>query len=207
MEFMKHLLLLIVIGFAIGIILGFMNIAFNFWIFVALLVLAFFILSFQDIRYMFLSKDVDRMEKYLHKKRHEPYYGFILELANGNLPEAKKQLEDLEKKWKGKKTAIFRTQYYLRVGNIVMAKKEAELIEQPELKNYINATIAAEEKDDAKVEELKGTLKKDWMKHVIELERAKNQKNFSLAREKKDLALASTKGLQYFMIYKEYENL
>ncbi|MFE7061269.1 hypothetical protein ACFVAD_03815 [Sutcliffiella sp. NPDC057660] len=204
---MKHLLLLIVIGFAIGIVLGFMNIAFNFWIFVALLVVAFFALSFQDIRFMFLSRDVVRIEKYLQKKRHEPYYGFILELANGNLPEAKKQLEDLEKKWKGKKTAIFRAQYYLRAGNIVRAKEEVELIDQQDMKNYVLAAIAAMEKDDAKVEELKGSLKKDWMNHVIETERAKNKKNFALAKENKELALASTKGLQYFMIHKEYENL
>ncbi|MGM0838999.1 MAG: hypothetical protein ACQEV7_22910 [Bacillota bacterium] len=204
---MKHLLLLIVIGFAIGIVLGFMNIAFNFWIFAGLLVVAFFVLSFQDIRFMFLSKDVKRIEKYLEKKRHEPYYGFILELANGNLPEAKKQLEDLEKKWKGKKTAIFRAQYYLRVGNIVRAKEEAELIDQSDMKNYVLTAIAAMEKDDEKVEELKGTLKKDWMRNVIETERAKNKKNYALAKENRDLALASTKGLQYFMIYKEYENL
>lgn len=204
---MKHLLLLIVIGFAIGIVLGFMNIAFNFWIFVALLVVAFFALSFQDIRFMFLSRDVVRIEKYLQKKRHEPYYGFIFELANGNLPEAKKQLEDLEKKWKGKKTAIFRAQYYLRVGNIISAKEEVELIDQQDMKNYVLAAIAAMEKDDAKVEELKGSLKKDWMRHVIETERAMNKKNFALAKENKELALASTKGLQYFMIHKEYENL
>lgn len=204
---MKHLLLLVVIGFAIGVVLGFMNISFNFWIFVGLLVVAFFVLSLQDIRFMFLSKDVEKMEKYLIKKKHEPYYGFILELANGNLPEAKKQLEDLEKKWKGKKTAIFRAQYYLRVGNIVMAKEEAVLIEQPDMKNYVLAAIAAMEKDDAKVEALKTALKKDWMKHVIETEKAINKKNLSVAKEKKEAALASTKGLQYFMIYKEYENL
>ncbi|MBM7621512.1 hypothetical protein JOC95_003401 [Bacillus tianshenii] len=204
---MKHLLLLVVIGFAIGIVLGFMNISFNFWIFVGLLVVAFFVLSLQDIRFMFLSKDVKKMEKYLIKKKHEPYYGFILELANGNLPEAKKQLEDLEKKWKGKKTAIFRAQYYLRVGNIVRAKEEAELIEQPDMKNYVLAAIAAMEKDDAKVEALKPALKKEWMRHVIETERAINKKNLSVAKEKKEKALASTKGLQYFMIFKEYENL
>ncbi|MCA1319196.1 hypothetical protein LC085_04655 [Bacillus tianshenii] len=204
---MKHLLLLVVIGFAIGIVLGFMNISFNFWIFVGLLVVAFFVLSLQDIRFMFFSKDVEKMEKYLIKKKHEPYYGFILELANGNLPEAKKQLEDLEKKWKGKKTAIFRAQYYLRVGNIVRAKEEAELIEQPDMKNYVLAAIAAMEKDDAKVEALKPALKKEWMRHVIETERAINKKNLSVAKEKKEKALASTKGLQYFMIFKEYENL
>jgi hypothetical protein len=204
---MKHLLLLIVIGFAIGIVLGFMNIAFNFWIFVGLLVMAFFILSFQDIRFMFLSRDIGKMEKYLQKKKHEPYYGFILELANGNLPQAKNQLEDLEKKWKGKKTAIFRAQYYLRVGNIVKAKEEAELIDQQDMKNYVHAAIAAMEKDEAKVDELKGTFKKDWMRHVIETERAKSKKNYALAKENKEQALASTKGLQYFMIYKEYENL
>ncbi|WP_223700519.1 hypothetical protein [Sutcliffiella deserti] len=204
---MKNLLILIVIGITIGIVLGFMNLQFNFWIFVILLIFAFFVFSYKDIRYMFLSKDVDKIENYLVHKKHEPYYGFILELAKGNMPEAKRQLDELEKKWKGKKTAIFRAQYYLRVDLVEKAKEEVALIDQEELKNYVLAAIATIEKDDKSVEEFKVKLKKKWMVLAIETEQAKRKKNYSLAREKKEQALAATKGIQYFMIYKEYEKI
>lgn len=204
---MRSLLILILVGFTVGIALGFMNVQFNFWIFVVLLIIAFFALSYRDIRYMFLSKDVDKIEKYLKKKSHEPYYGFILELANGNLPEANRQLEELDRKWKGKKTAIFRAQYYLRMKNLAKAKEEVAFIDQVEIRNYVRATIAVEEKDTRTVEELKPMLRKDWMKLVIETEQALKRKNYVLAKEKKEEALASTKGLQYFMIYKEYEKV
>jgi hypothetical protein len=184
-----------------------MNISFNFWIFVVLLVFAFFALSYRDIRYMFLSKDADKIEKYLMKKKHEPYYGFILELANGNLPEAKRQLDDLDKKWKGKKTAIFRAQYYLRAGNTLKAKEEVALIDQVELKHYVLATIAVEEKDNKTVEALIPKLHKDWMKLAIEIEQALKRKNYTVAKEKKEKALEITKGLQYYMLFKEYEKI
>jgi hypothetical protein len=204
---MKNLLFLIVGGFAIGIILGVLNVQFDFWVFVVLLILAFIALSYRDVKYMFLSKDVEKIEKYLVKKRNEPYYGFILELANGNLTGAKKELEDLEKKWKGKKTAVFRSQYYLRVGNLQQAKEEVKLIDQDEIKTYILAAVAVEEKDTKKAEELKQQLRKEWMKLAIETELAIHQKNFTLANEKKKQALASTKGLQYFMLYKEFQKI
>lgn len=204
---MKNLFLLIVGGFAIGIILGVLNVQFDFWVFVVLLIFAFIALSYRDVRYMFLSRDVDKIEKYLEKKRSEPYYGFILELANGNLPSAKKELEELERKWKGKKTAVFWAQYYLRVGNYAKAKETVSKIDQAEIKTYVLAGIAAGEKEYKKAEDLKSQLKKDWMKYAIETEVALNQKNYTLAKEKKELALQSTKGLQYFMISKEFKDL
>ncbi|KMJ58317.1 hypothetical protein AB685_10435 [Bacillus sp. LL01] len=204
---MKNLLLLIVGGFAIGIILGVLNVQFDFWVFVVLLILAFIALSYRDVRYMFLSKDVEKIEKYLEKKRREPYYGFILELANGNLPGAKKELEELERKWKGKKTAVFWAQYYLRVGNYAQAKEKVARIDQAEIKTYVLAGIAAGEKDYKKAEELKNQLKKDWMKYAIETEIALNRKNYTLAKEKKEQALESTKGLQYYMISKEFQEV
>ncbi|MCM3616615.1 hypothetical protein M3936_03365 [Sutcliffiella horikoshii] len=203
---MKNLLLLIVGGFAIGIILGVLNVQFDFWVFVVLLILAFIALSYRDVRYMFLSRDVEKIEKYLEKKRREPYYGFILELADGNLPAAKKELEDLERKWKGKKTAVFWAQYYLRVENYVKAREKAAKIEQAEIKTYVFAGITVGEKEYKKAEELKGQLKKDWMKYAIETEVALQQKNYTLANEKKELALQSTKGLQYYMLYKEFKD-
>ncbi|NMH73238.1 hypothetical protein HF078_09150 [Bacillus sp. RO2] len=204
---MKNLLLLILGGFAIGIILGVLNVKFNFWIFVVLLVLAFIALSYKDVKYMFLSRDVEKIEKYLDKKRHEPYYGFVLELANGNLTGAKKELEELERKWKGKKTAVFWAQYYLRVGNYSKAKEQVAKVDQAEIRTYITAGIAVAEKDYKKAEELKGELRKDWMKFAIDTELALSRKNYTLANEKKEQALASTKGLQYYMMFKEFQEI
>ncbi|MEA3321836.1 MAG: hypothetical protein U9Q88_17740 [Bacillota bacterium] len=204
---MKNLLLLILGGFAIGIILGVLNVKFNFWIFVVLLVLAFIALSYKDIKYMFLSRDVEKIEKYLDKKRHEPYYGFVLELANGNLTSAKKELEELERKWKGKKTAVFWAQYYLRVGNYSKAKEQVATVDQADIRTYITAGIAVAEKDYKKAEELKGELRKDWMKFAIDTELALSRKNYTHAKEKKEQALASTKGLQYYMMFKEFQEI
>ncbi|WP_404449585.1 hypothetical protein LG307_07905 [Sutcliffiella horikoshii] len=204
---MKNLLLLILGGFAIGIILGVLNVQFNFWIFVVLLVLAFIALSYRDVKYMFLSRDVEKIEKYLEKKRHEPYYGFVLELANGNLTGAKKELDELERKWKGKKTAVFWAQYYLRVGNYTKAKEQVVKVDQAEIKTYITAGIAVALKDYKKAEELKGEMRKEWMKFAIDTELALSQKNYTLAKERKEQALASTKGLQYYMMSREYQDI
>ncbi|TYS61269.1 hypothetical protein FZC74_03060 [Sutcliffiella horikoshii] len=204
---MKNLLLLILGGFAIGIILGVLNVQFNFWIFVGLLVLAFIALSYRDVTYMFLSRDVEKIEKYLEKKRHEPYYGFVLELADGNLTGAKKELDELERKWKGKKTAVFWAQYYLRDGNYTKAKEQVVKVDQQEIKTYITAGIAVAEKDYKKAEELKGEVRKDWMKFAIETELALSRKNYVLAKEKKEQALAATKGLQYYMMSKEFQEI
>ncbi|KPB03386.1 hypothetical protein [Bacillus sp. CHD6a] len=204
---MKNLLLLILGGFAIGIILGVLNVQFNFWIFVVLLVLAFIALSYRDVKYMFLSRDVEKIETYLEKKRHEPYYGFVLELADGNMTGAKKELEELERKWKGKKTAVFWAQYNLRAGNYSMAKEQVAKVEQAEIKTYITAGIAVAEKNYKKAEELKGELRKDWMKFAIDTELALSRKNYTLAKEKKEQALASTKGLQYYMMFKEFQEI
>lgn len=204
---MKNLLLLILGGFAIGIILGVLNVQFNFWIFVVLLVIAFIALSYRDVKYMFLSRDVEKIEKYLEKKRHEPYYGFVLELANGNLTGAKKELDELERKWKGKKTAVFWAQYYLRVGNYTKAKEQVVKVDQAEIKTYITAGIAVAEKDYKKAQGLRDEVRKDWMKFAIDTELAISQKNYTLAKERKDQALASTKGLQYYMMSKEFQDI
>ncbi|NLP50645.1 hypothetical protein [Bacillus sp. RO1] len=204
---MKNLLLLILGGFAIGIILGVLNVQFNFWIFVVLLVLAFIALSYRDVKYMFLSRDVEKIEKYLDKKRHEPYYGFVLELANGNFTGAKKELEELERKWKGKKTAVFWAQYYLRVGNYSKAKEQVAKVDQAEIKTYLTAGIAVAEKDYKKAEVLKDEVRKDWMKYAIDTELALSRKNYTLAKETKEQALASTKGLQYYMMFKEFQEI
>ncbi|QFT88568.1 hypothetical protein FIU87_07935 [Bacillus sp. THAF10] len=204
---MKNILFLIVGGFAIGIILAFLDIQFHFWGFVVLLILAFFAFSYRDIRYMFLSRDVEKIEKYLEKKRREPYYGFVLELANGDLGKAKNELEELERKWKGKKTAVFWAQYHLKAKNLEKAKEIVEKVEQTDIRTYIQAGILIEEKRFKQAEDLIALLPKDWMKLAMQLEIAQKKKDIALAKQKRQEVLSVTKGLQYYMLYKEFEHL
>lgn len=205
MNFQK-LSAIIIGGFLLGIFLGIINVQFSFWYFILLLIIAFILFSYKDIQYMFLSKDVKKIEKYLEKKKKEPYYDFVLKLANKDMKGAKTALENIEAKWKNKKkTAVFIANYYLYMKNFYKVKDELEYINQTEFRHYFLTAIAIHEKDQEAYEVNKKHLKKDWMIYSLEAEHAKKQKNHQLAEELQQKALESVKGLQYYILYKEYE--
>ena len=203
---MKRLIAIIFGGLIIGFLLGVLNVQVDYWMFVLLLFIAFILFSYRDVKYMFLSRDVEKIEKYLQKKSIEPYYDFIVQLANKNMKKANDALVRLEEKWKKKeRTAVFRANYYLYMKDWNNLKKEIEFIPQEEFKHYFQAAIALEEKNETNYAHSIKQVRKEWMRLSLEAERALKEKNIALAQQKQKEALQSTKGLQYYILSKSFE--
>ena len=202
----KRLIAIIFGGLLIGFFLGVLNVQVDYWMFVFLVFIAFVLFSYRDVRYMFLSRDVEKIEKYLQKKSVEPYYDFIVQLANKNMGETKKALEKLEQKWKKKeRTAVFRANYYLYMKDWKQLKEEITFIPQEEFKHYFLAAIAIEEKNESNFAHSIQHIRKDWMKLSLEAEKAKKEKNEVLAEQKQLDALRATKGIQYYILSKSFD--
>ncbi|MDQ0062752.1 hypothetical protein [Paenibacillus harenae] len=196
--------LLFVISLGIGLLTGFYGIELTIAHFI-LIVFGLLVFIFSDRIFsffvLFFSRDMDRVEKILYKQKH-PYYAALLYITKGDYDEANKKVE-LLKKWGRQKEmrASLKAGLNIEMCDLSAAKKEAEIIKNPEIRSYNYALIALTENEWESFRMYKSKLKNKVFLYVLEAEEEFKKGNTEKAEQSGTLAIEASRGLQKYLLY------
>lgn len=175
-------------------------------IFIVTFLVVFAGLIYPTYRNLLWETKVEKIEKFLLKKRREPTYHFIYSLANEHDEEAAEALNKLLKRYKQpSKQALYKTMYALYKKDLATAREEIELIKPDLYKNYYRTALLIEEGEYSDARKLAEEITKPWMKNAVFAEIEKKQDNHEQASHFAKLALTEAKGLNKFSLHKAYE--
>ncbi|MFS0865482.1 hypothetical protein [Fredinandcohnia sp. 179-A 10B2 NHS] len=192
-------------AFLLGILFAFLEISEPFGLIIALLIT--FILGF----YLFvfpihMEKNVEKLEKFIEKRRKNPIFKLYYGIGNRIDQDVKEATDILLKKYKQPaRQALFKTLFALYEKDILRAKDDVEEIKPPEYKRYYQAVIATEEGNIEKAEALVKEIKSEWMRHALLAGIAEKNNDQNSFKEHIQKAFEKTRGLQRYIIYKQYE--
>lgn len=155
-----------------------------------------------------LSRDINRIEKYLVKKKHgkrrQPLL-FFYAVANQMDNEVEEVYHKLISKTKNPhKKSAFNTVYALYKNDLEMAKNNVQLLKQETYRVYYKALILIEENELNEAKNLGSQIKSESLKDIIQAEIFLKENNMEKVKEHYEKALRSSKGLGYYSVYKRY---
>lgn len=163
-------------------------------------------LIYPTYRTLLWETKVEKIEKFLLKKRKGPTYHFIYSLANEHDEEAAVALNMLLKRYKQpSKQALYKTMYALYKKDLSTAKEVIELIKPDLYKSYYKTGLLIEEGKYSEARQLAQQISKPWMKNAVFAEIEKKQGNSEQAIQFARLALTEAKGLNRYSLHKAYE--
>ena len=155
---------------------------------------------------VFFTENMNQVEAYLLANKKKPMYAFYYALANRHNEEVEVSFTLTMSKVKsvpGK--AQLQTIYHLYKGNPEQAKEYLAELKPMDVKHYYDALISIEEGQLNTARFLKERIKKQWYKDAIEAEINLKEGNYLEAYKFSELAVANTKGLQRYILVKNYE--
>lgn len=200
--------LLFVISLGIGLLTGFYNLELSIFHYASIvygLLVLIFLDHIMSFFVLFFSRDMDRVKKNLYKQK-KPFYTALLDITNGNYDEANKKVEHL-KNWGRQKQlrALLKAGLYIEMNNISAAKRETEIIKNPEVRTYNYALIALKENQWEPFRLYKSKLKNKVFLYILEAEKEYKNGNLEKAEQLGNLAIESSKGLQKYILLTSLE--
>lgn len=196
---------LIVVAFILGILMAFLEVSQPLGWFQSMAILAG-LSTYLFVYPVYLEKNVNRIEAFIEKRRKNPLYKLYYGMGNRIDKDVKEATEMLLQKYKQPaRQAIFKTLLALYEDDILRAKRDIEDIHPPQYKYYYQTIVAIEEGNMERATELKELVKTEWMKHALAAgiaNKAGNHKEYLAEIQK---AFEKTRGLQRYVIYKQYE--
>ena len=175
-------------------------------IFIIAYIIVFAVLLSPILYYLYRSKNMEKLEKFLVKRQRHPYYQFVYGMANKNDSLIEEAFTKLQKKPRRKSfQAYIQTCYALYKRNTEEAKKFVNGIQRVTLKNYYQVAIALEENNLQEAKNLMQKPLKPWMIHTLSADLEKRQGNLDKASEHANKALELTRGLQYYILVKVFQ--
>ncbi|PYZ92280.1 hypothetical protein CR194_15700 [Salipaludibacillus keqinensis] len=155
---------------------------------------------------VFLEKNIDRIEKFLLKNKHDPNFYIIYALANEMDEEVKDTTEKLlKKRHSTSRKAIYKVVEALYFNKLDVAKSHFSEIKSQPYRLYYQAMILLEEVDINGANEIIEQVSPKWMKQALLAERKKKLNNIPQAKNYAEKAKQHTKGLQRYLLHKTYE--
>ncbi|GKU78099.1 hypothetical protein [Paenibacillus sp. L3-i20] len=149
---------------------------------------------------------IDRLEKYVIKLRKKPEINLIYAIAHKQDEEVTRAFNQLlAKHYNPQKQAVYKAIYGGYQKNITQYKAEIATIHSPKYRGYYETFVHIEEGNLALARKTAVNVPSVSMQHVLyaEIELQSGNRLEAIAQAKK--ALHSSKGLQLYQIYKEYE--
>ncbi|MDQ8734234.1 hypothetical protein [Paenibacillus sp. LHD-38] len=199
---------LFIISIGIGLLVGFYDLELSIVDFIPI-VLGLTVLIYLDhiisFFVLYFSRDMARVEKILYKQKH-PYYTALLDITRGNYDEAYKKIERL-KNWgrQQQMRALLKAALYLERNNLSSAKRETEMIKNPEVRSYNYALIALMEIQWESYRMYKSKLKNKVFLYILEAEEEYKKGNMEKAEQLGNLAIKASKGLQKYLMLTSLE--
>lgn len=162
-----------------------------------------FFMKFYPLLWM---KDIGKLEKYLQKNLKDPLTNLHYALANqldDQVDEATDQL--LQKYRNQKRRALFQTISALYKNDLEAAEKYAELIEPKQYYYYYAVALATEKGNKEEAYHLLENVTIPWMQAALKCELERKAGNLEEAERFAMQAFEKTRGVQRYILYKEYE--
>ena len=152
------------------------------------------------------TSNINKIEKMLLKNRKHPYYRFIYAVSN---KDDKQIILSYRKMVKQKKyqrlypliTIIFSLYFNKTLG----LAEEIEKLRQPTLKKYYKALLLIEENQLNEAKNIAETMNKTWMIEALLSEVRLKEGDQGQAKKHAKTALKHARGIQYYLLKKEYE--
>lgn len=155
-----------------------------------------------------LSNDLDKIEYFLVNNQGTPVYYFLYSIANNATDDVDKAYAQVVKKYaKSSKRPLFELIYALYKGNLPEAKEHLDNLKAPVYQDYYRCGILLEEGDVAKAREIGERLPKKWMKATVLAEVSRKEGNSQHAVKYAEEAFNSSRGIQKYSVYKNFEEL
>lgn len=168
--------------------------------------LIYFIVQF--IYPLALEKRVDRVQSFLRSQKNTPglYINYVL--ANRLEDEARTIMEQLMHKYKkAAAQASYKAAYGLYRKDMTAVQEAVPYIRYSDYRTYYETILLSEDGESAQARKHLETIKKPWMRSAllaeIELKTGCIENAVKHARE----ALNSSRGVQHYVLYKEYERI
>ncbi|WP_068534437.1 hypothetical protein [Paenibacillus glacialis] len=147
-----------------------------------------------------------RLEKFLIRQRKNPALYLFYAIANKQDEEVRILIDRLLVKYKHpQKQALYKAIYGTYRKNITTVKNEVSLIQSVQFRYYYETYVYIEEGNLELARATTAKVSKPWMKNSllseIELQTGNRPEAIELARQ----ALQSSRGLQRYIVYKNYE--
>lgn len=153
-----------------------------------------------------LEKRINRIESFLRKQKKSPAIYVHYVLANRLEDEARVIMEKLMSKYKQRETrAIFQAAFGVYQKDMDMLREAVPYIQKSDYRMYYETTIHIENGEMDRARDTLRSIKKHWMRLAllvdIEMKSGNQKAAIQYARE----AIQSTRGVNRYTLYKEYE--
>lgn len=153
---------------------------------------------------MFFTKNVNLVERYLHKRRNNPYYAVMIALANKDFEAAEQNLNRLSSLYNQTKMVI-KASILLETNQLEEAEKIIGQIKTESAKNHYLALLGLVNGDWNLFNKSKALLKNQTLVHSLEAEAAFQRGDFQEADSSGTLAINSSGGFQKWVLVKSLE--
>ncbi|WLR52069.1 hypothetical protein LC040_03910 [Bacillus tianshenii] len=154
---------------------------------------------------VFLQKNPEKVEKFLVQNKKQPIYQFYYGLANERDEDVEEAYKKIVKKYKRKdKRAIYDIIYALYHHDPQAARQSINNIQVSLYKDYYKASIFIEERRFPLAEQILDEIPQDWMREALKAEIEMKTKRRKRAVPFAERALEHSRGLQKYMLYKNY---
>lgn len=155
-----------------------------------------------------LEKRIDRVEIFLRKQQNTPgiYINYVL--ANRLDDEAELVMEQITQKYKRKSTqASFNAAYGLHLKNMFAIRQAVPHIGLSDYRTYYETILLLEDGKSEDARERLQCIKKQWMRSTLLAGIELKAENRDTAIQHAHEALNSSRGVNRYVLYKEYERV
>ncbi|MNE35680.1 hypothetical protein D3C80_1294560 [compost metagenome] len=153
-----------------------------------------------------LDKRVDRVESFLRSQKKNPALYIQYVLANRLEDEAKTIMEQLMSKYKrATAQAPFKAAYGLYRKDMAAVQKAVPYIRYPDYRAYYETALLVEDGKSAQAREHLESIKKRWMRSALLAEMERKSGNSVTAVKHARDAVYFSRGVQRYVLHKEYE--
>jgi hypothetical protein len=149
---------------------------------------------------------MDRVEAFLRKNHHTPYIYIYYVTANRLDDEVEITMEKLRNQTtKKSRQAIYQAAYGVYCKNITAVRQAVLKMRRSDYRTYYETFLLVEEEKSEQAREHLKSIRRQWMRSALlaEIERQLNRRDQAIQHAKE--ALNASKGVERYMLTKEYE--
>lgn len=194
------------IGLIIGTSIGYLDIEISlFTMVVSIFVISMIIYGGYFFYIMFFTKNINVVEKFINKKNKKPYNSLLIAIVNKKYDDAERFMMELSSAYNQTKLSIHAA-IQLEKKNLEEAEETILKIKNHNIRNHHLALLALLHGDWGLFEKNKSQVKHKGMKYALEAEAAFIRKELVEAEKFGELAIASSAGLQKWLLVKSLEH-
>ncbi|MEK4854115.1 hypothetical protein NST04_30055 [Paenibacillus sp. FSL H7-0756] len=153
-----------------------------------------------------LAKRVDRVESFLRNQKNNPALYIQYVLANRLDDEARTVMERLmSKHTRVAVQATYKAAYGWYRKDMAAVQEAVQYIRYPDYRAYYETALLLEEGQGAQAREHLKSIRKPWMRSAVLAEIERKAGNNELAVKYAREAVEASRGVQRYVLYKEYE--